>query len=123
MLTRDQILAAKEHDVETIEVPEWGGSVGMRRLTCREAEVFQDWLMGRHKNDADVPQMVDMRAMLLSMVLCDENGNLLFTESDIEALGEKSNDVMHRLFMKAKAANLILEDAINEAEKNSEAGR
>lgn len=122
MLTREQILAAKECAVEIVAVPEWGGEVGMRRMSCREAEAFQDWLNTR-QTDGGTIHMMDLRATLLSKVLCDAAGQRLFSEEDIEALGAKSNDVMHRLFIKAKAVNLIVEDAVEETEKNSAAGR
>jgi hypothetical protein len=121
MLPREQILAARENDVDTVDVPEWGGSVGMRKMSCREAEAFHDWLNSRQA-DGSV-RVIDLRATLLSKVLCDAEGKRLFTEDDIEALGEKSSDVMHRLFIRAKGLNLIVDDAVEETEKNSAAGR
>ena len=41
ILTRDQILQANDLVTETVEVPEWGGSVFVKSLTGVERDQFE----------------------------------------------------------------------------------
>ena len=117
MLTRDQILATAAPEVFAEEVPEWGGTVWIKRMSCREAEEYQDWLMENSAEDGTM-RMLNMRAALLAVVLCNESGERLFAGDDINALGDLDSSVMHRLFLRAKQINSILESAIEDEEKN-----
>jgi hypothetical protein len=118
MLTREQILGAQDIRIEPVEVPEWGGVVYVKRMSCRAAEEYQDWLMARQNGDGSL-KMADLRASLLARVLCDDQGRLLFSEDDIGALGEKDSAVMARLFQAAQKASGLVDDAVEETEKNS----
>jgi hypothetical protein len=116
ILTKDAILAARDFDVVRIDVPEWGGEVCLRPLSCREVERFQDELASRRIND-DRFKLVDLRASLLAKAICDEDGRPIFTDTDMEALGEKNNAVMDRLFSKAREISGITA-TVEDEEKN-----
>lgn len=101
-LTREQILQAKDFTHESIFVPEWGGEVFVRTMKASARDRFE---ASRVRLNADrQPEIVadNTRARLLSMTVCDENGVLLFSEADIEALGEKN----------AAAVDLVYEVAL-----------
>ena len=60
---------------------------------------------------------VDMEGLMpkmLSMTLTDDKGILLFEESDIDALNQKSGEVLDRLFLVAQHVNGIGREAIEE---------
>lgn len=117
MLTRNDILGQARPEVFTVEVPEWGGSVCIKRMSCREAEEYQDWLMEQGAG-SDSMRMLNMRAGLLAIVLCNADGDRLFASEDIEALGDLDSTTMHKLFLEAKKINSILEGAVEDSEKN-----
>lgn len=101
VLTRDAILGARDFEVKKIQVPEWGGEVCLRPLSCREVELFQDELAERRMGD-DRFSLADLRASLLSKALCDESGEPMFDAKDVISLGKKSHAVMDRLFAEAR---------------------
>ncbi len=116
-LTRDQILNAQDIKVHHVDVPEWGGGIHMRQLSCAAAESYQDYLISLQKKDGQI-RLSGMRVTLLTLVLCDAVGNLLFTDNDLDALSERDSMVIGRLYEEAKRINAIIEDAGDEAEKN-----
>lgn len=63
----------------------------------------------------------NIRARLTSMTVCDEKGNLLFSDSDMVALGDKSSAALHRIFEAALRLNAIGKQDHDSMEKNSEA--
>lgn len=107
-LTRDQILAARDWKIEAVEVPEWGGTVHVRSMSGRdrrewEAIVTDALVAARAEGDASetgvgrrmVVQNIDLD--MLRRCLCDEEGVLLFTADDVEALRERNLEVVERL--------------------------
>ncbi len=117
MLTKDQILAASDPQIDSLSVPEWGGVVGFRKLSCAGAEAYQDYLISLQNGDGGL-RISGMRTKLLSLVLCGDDGQLLFSEDDLAALGEKDSEVIQRLFDHAKMLNATVQDAGEELEKN-----
>ena len=58
--------------------------------------------------------MINIRAKLASMTICDEGGNLLFTEADMQALGKKSAIVLQRIFVVGQRLSGIGERDVEE---------
>lgn len=92
-LSRDDILAADDRVVESVEVPEWGGTVYVRSLTREEIRPF---------TDAGDEMAV---GMLVSVTVCDEDGRPLFTDDDVPALEKKSVRALNRVLEKAMEVN------------------
>lgn len=87
MITRDSILNRKLPQ-ETVEVPEWDGSVVVRSLTAGEYLK----LVQRMKDDTD-------RAVYhwIAAATFDEEGNRLFSDEDVPALEGQPYSVTERL--------------------------
>ena len=117
MLNRDAILNAQDFRTEAQKVPEWGGEVFLRTLTCNQAENYQEFLVNLQGDNGKL-RLAGMRVKLLTMCLCDQSGVLLFSDEDMEALAQKDSAVIGRLFEAAKKLNAIDDDAGEEAEKN-----
>lgn len=103
LLTRDQILSVDDLQTEIVNVPEWGGSLMVRGLTGKERDAFERSIviLKTGKKDKDAPPDVDFvnfRAKLVARTVVDEHGTLLFRESDIPALGQKSGKALDRVF-------------------------
>lgn len=111
MLSKEDILKAEDRKIEIVDVPEWGGQVGIRVMSGAERDRWELDFITKPGNR-------EVRASLLAFTLCDENGKPLFTEADVKALGEKSGAVLTRLFVVAKRLSAVGAEDVEELEKN-----
>jgi len=100
-LSRDDILGAD--DIKTIEVPvpEWGGVVLVRGLTGVERDHYEESLIrwrAKNRQVAAVPALANARAKLVSLSVVNQDGERLFSDRDVAALGEKSAAALERVF-------------------------
>jgi hypothetical protein len=117
-LTRDQIFNKDDLKRETIEVPEWGGSVTIRELTGREHQELAREAVSS-KDEDDEARGAKFITSLLQKVIVDEEGQPLFGPDDIDELTSKSSRVLQRLFTEAQRISKIRASDIEEIEKNS----
>ena len=118
LLGRQEILGASDIVTEEVEVPEWGGSVLVRGLTGKERDQFEaSIIVGRGKK-RDI-NMRQMRAKLAAHSMVDEQGNLLFSASDVEALSNKSSAALERVFAAAQKLSGLSDADMEELAKNS----
>lgn len=115
MLTKEQILAADDVRTEEVHVPEWGGTVRVRTITATERDAFdrQRWESGQ-----DEKMRKNVRASLIVMAVVDDDGKLMFSADDIEALGEKSATAMDRVFAAIQRINKMADEDIEAAAEN-----
>lgn len=120
-LTREDILQAQDLPVETVDVPEWGGTVRVRAMNAEEALQYSKLKVER--DEKGVPTGANEKlfmAALVALSVVDEIGNRLFTVGDAEALAEKNGAAVSRLFEAANRlskANPTPQD-MEETEKN-----
>lgn len=115
ILDRNSIIDAQDIPVRIIDVPEWGGSVNVKRASIRERdtlgvftrkflEVKIDKKSGEQKTemitgDEAEKAFAQFRLFSVGFALCDEHGNRLFNDDEIETLlGKKAPDVIDRIF-------------------------
>lgn len=115
MLTKKQILQSNDLSKELVKVPEWNGEVYIRTMTGTERDQFEQSLA----ISKDKLNLANIRARLCALAICDEDGNRLFTDSEIEALGQKSAAALDRIFEVAQRLNKIGAKDIEDLEKNS----
>jgi hypothetical protein len=101
-LSRDDILKAEDIRAEEVHVPEWGGTVLVRGMSGRQRDDFEASMLvrgpdGKPVDDAGMDSR-DMRARIVSRCVVDEDGALLFTPADIEALSGKGAAALDRVF-------------------------
>ena len=96
-LTRAEILGAQDIKVETVKVPEWGGSVNVQAMTGAARDEYEEQVLTtRERDPADgVPK--NWRAILVSLTVVDDAGKRMFTPADVEALGAKNGTAMTRV--------------------------
>lgn len=113
-LTRQQILAADDMGLLEIKVPEWGGSVYCRVMSCGERDAYEnDWVLNKHKG------VENFRAKFLAKCLCDDKGELLFPgDEGVQDLARKSSKVLSRIWAKAMEHNALTEKDVEELAKN-----
>lgn len=115
MLTADQILGSPDiAGIEKVAVPEWGGDVYVKVMTGAERD---RWELTQSQILKD-PVNLNIRASLCAVTLCDEKGNRLFSDFQIDELGNKSAIVLDRIFDVARKLNKLTNDDLDELEKN-----
>jgi hypothetical protein len=67
-----------------------------------------------------VLRLNNLRAHLVSLSVVDEQGQRLFTEQDIEALGSKSCSALQRIWNVARRLSGLSDEDVEELTKNSE---
>jgi len=118
LLSKDEILNVEDWSREEIFIPEWKGSVIVRGLTASERDDFEaNIFTGDGKNRKFNHK--DLRARLLSLTICNEAGERLFSDADIEKLGKKNGKVMDRLFGISQKLSGIGQTDLEDLLKNS----
>jgi hypothetical protein len=112
-LTKDQILAANDMDLLEIEVPEWNGSVFCRVMSVGERDAYEREWIGKRETGVE-----NFRTKFLQRVLCNKDGELLFSAEEVALLSKKSARVMARLWDKAMKHNHLMADDVEELAKN-----
>lgn len=116
LLTKEAILAASDLRFETVAVPEWGGEVRIRAWngTARD-EYEQSLVLDRDEKSKNIR---NVRARIVAFSVVGEDGELLFSAADIEALGKKSAKALDRVFEKVQKLNALSDQDVEALEKN-----
>lgn len=112
-LSKKDILTADDIKRELVPVPEWGGDVWVRGMTGAERDKFESGIVEQRGKDQSL-NMANIRAKLASMTICDDTGKRLFSESDVQALSQKSASALQRIFAVAQRLSGIGEDDVKE---------
>jgi hypothetical protein len=121
-LSADAILGCDDQTFRDEDVPEWGGTVRVASLTGRERDAFDASNREIREDGTVVYNGDNQRAKLVARSLVDpETGKRLFTDQQINALGEKNSAALQRLYDVAAKLSGLAEDSDKEAEGNSDA--
>lgn len=112
-LSRDQILAIPDQKIELVFIAEWNDSVYVKSMTGQERDKFEASII-EQKGKSQTVKIDNIRAKLCAYTICDKDGNLLFTEKDILALGAKNANALTKIFMIAKTLSGIGEEEMKE---------
>jgi hypothetical protein len=114
MLNREEILAKTDLKKETVTVEEWGGEVIVSSMsgTYRDA-----WEQSIRQKDAS-GNLVSPRAKLVIFTVVDEQGNRIFKDDDIEAIGKISSEALEKICTVAMRLNGLGAEEISKAKKN-----
>ena len=121
MLTIEQILAAKEARTAEVPVPEWGGTVCVRRLTALEAIELYAQLKDIKGTPVEVAQQRLVAA--LALFLCDYQGNAIATIEPAQELSRKSAGPVNRIVTQGHRLNATDDNQVEAGAKNSEPSR
>lgn len=97
--------------IETLEVPELGGSIGIKSMTASEREGLERKMQSELDKNG-------IRATVFVYSVCDLEGNLLFTEEDLEAIKGLPSNVVSKVFDVSNKLNALSPEAVEEAVKN-----
>jgi uncharacterized protein YnzC (UPF0291/DUF896 family) len=120
MNLRDMILGQSDLPRESVTIPEWKDGEGkpitlfVRTLTSSEKEAFEKaWQTFMKPGE----RKTNVKAKLATLVVVDENGSQVFTENDIETLGNKNTHALERIYELSVRMN---KKDVEELEKNSQ---
>lgn len=119
ILTRDAILSSQDLKKELVSVPEWGGDVWVRAMTGGERDKFEASVV-EQRGKKQIFHTQDIRAKLVALTVCDEDGQLLFSQPDVKALSEKSASALQRIYEVAARLSGITEEAVEELSQGLE---
>lgn len=114
LLSRSEILKADDLPTKDVEVPEWGGTVRVRSMTAAARDALEEAYRQARRDG----EPVSLRALYAQACIVDENGNPVFVEADIEALGKKSADALDRVYEAIVSLNKLAPEHVEEAAKN-----
>jgi hypothetical protein len=126
ILGKEEIINKDDLLTEEVPVEEWGGSILLRTMTATERDAYEASVFkGQGKSDFN-----NLRSKLLSKCIVDEKGKRLFKDSEIDALGAKSANVIDRLYdkaldmngMKAKNAEELIKNLKSDQNGDSASG-
>jgi hypothetical protein len=120
ILSRDEILRAELDafgkpllPTEQVPVPEWSGTVIVRGLTGSARDTFEGTLVKQRGRKVE-SNLENFRAKLLVQSIVDEQGNLMFTERDVQALGRKSAAALERVYSVAMRLSRLTPEDVEE---------
>jgi hypothetical protein len=118
MLTKDAILAANDLRIESVDVPEWGGAVGVRVMDGESRDKLDAFLARAIDKDGRVVNPQGLRTMVAVLCCCDAVGAPLFTDKDVAALARKSSAALDRVWKAASALNGLGGEAVEAARQD-----
>ena len=113
-LTKEEILGVQDLQMEVIEVPEWNGSVCVRVMRGSEYDFFDEQIAL-----AGEGYVKNFRPLVCALTICDEQGGRLFSTTEIEALAQKSEAAIERVYEVACRLNKLRKQDREELEKNA----
>lgn len=117
-LTKAEILGKSDRQPVEVEVPEWGGTVLVAIMSGEARDAFEaEMVASRERGEMSH----NLRARYVARCAVDADGNRLFEDADIAALGQKSGAALDRVYEAALRANKVTNADIDELEGNSSA--
>ena len=106
MLTRDAILAADDLPRELVYVEAWKDEVYVRTLTGVGRDAFEQAVTDARGKGERV-NIAGLKALLVTLTVCDESGAALFGPEDAEALNAKCAAAIDHLYQVASRLNAL----------------
>jgi hypothetical protein len=114
MLTRDEILSKAVLKRETVTVPDLGGDVILQEMSGTQRDAWEQSLQSRDKQG----NLVNARAKLVVATLVNEDGTRMFSDDDVDCVGEIPFSVLDRICDVALRLNHLRPQDVEEAKKN-----
>lgn len=96
-LSRQQIIDADDVEYDSVECPEWGGTVRLRSIRGTQRDAYEQSVITGSGADRKM-NLRNARAKLIVLCAVDETGRPLFTAEDVTELGKKNAAPLDRLF-------------------------
>lgn len=115
LLSKKQILEAKDRSHKDVDVSEWGGTVRIGVMSAEQRDKYEMEFL-KYRN-GELPGSI--RASLVAACAIDEEGAPLFTPADVVELSKKSGSAIGKLFDAATELNVLNKVSSEELKGNS----
>lgn len=115
-LNRD-ILQRRDVKIEEIHVPEWNTYVRVKALSGKERDAFEASIVQVQGRQTSL-NMSNIRAKLVALAVVDEDGNRVFSDDDVDALGELNASALDRIFTVALRLSGLSQQDLAEMTQN-----
>lgn len=117
ILSKGDFFAFKK---ELVEVPELDGSVYVKELGGKSLLTYRERIEDLQKvsSELDEKNSLELMALLVSLTACDEEGDLIFSETDVKKLADTHIGVLLRLSTKALEVSGMGKAVIDEVADN-----
>ncbi len=122
-LTAEEIFAVDDRPREFVEVPEWraGAGVYVRTMGGDERDAFEAFMLARRTDDRE-SNLIGVRKHLVALCAVKEDGSRVFSDTQVDQIGQRSAKALDRIFAVAQRINGLLKSDVEELTKNSPAG-
>lgn len=118
VLTKEEILQARDVKVESVDVPEWGGSVFVRSITAAERGQIEEAAAKFKESKGKDSFARTFTVRFASLAICDKEGKRLFEDKDIAQLQQKNAAAIARIAEAAQRLSGFTRQEMEELEKN-----
>jgi len=118
VLTKEQIQGALRGPLLTVDVPEWGGSVCIKRISAADMVRLRDLYSGDGEEAADPQRNLDASCELLAMTLCDEAGKAMFAADELRLWDHSQIELFNRLLEASQKHNHLDSESSEGVVKN-----
>lgn len=119
VLTKEDILQARDVKIEQVDVPEWNGSVFVRSITAAERGQIEEAAAKFKESKGKDSFARTFTVKFASLAICDEEGKRLFDDKDIALLQQKNAAAIARIAEAAQRLSGFTRQEMEELEKNS----
>jgi len=119
ILTKQDILQARDVKIEQVDVPEWNGSVFVRSITAAERGQIEEAAAKFKESKGKDSFARTFTVKFASLAICDEDGKRLFEDKDIALLQQKNAAAIARIAEAAQRLSGFSKQEMEELEKNS----
>jgi hypothetical protein len=124
-MTREEILAVNDCEIETLHVRAWKKDVFVRGMSAKDFASYQSSNINIAFEAGVTTTGVTLdnnNAKIAVRCLCDKNGKRLFSDDDAAVLGEKSAKALAEIVPVASRLSGMGENGVEQQEKNFEPG-
>lgn len=119
-LSREDILKVVDVVYEEVPVPEWGGKVLVKSLSGAERDKIEATIVQQSGRKNALMNLRNLRAKFVAWSVVDpESHRRLFTDADIDALGERNAAALQRVFNVVQRLSGLSDEDLEEMTKNS----
>jgi hypothetical protein len=110
LLSKDAIMSTSDLPTEVVEVKQWGGSVKVRGMNAGERDTFEEAIR-KHG-------MANLRSLMASMTIINEDGSRMFTDKEVNKLSEKSAEALDTIIEVASRLSGLTDSDVEVLEGN-----
>jgi hypothetical protein len=124
-LTKAEIKAVKDIEIDELYVPEWKGWVHVRGLNGTQRALINGTAIATRGVDVSLKAdaLAEQQLRIAAACLVDEDGKQFYSIKEFAELGEKSAGAVQRVYEKASELSGTKPDAVEETAENSDAAQ